>query len=229
MFITFEGLDFSGKTTQAGRLVERLTVHSPYRHTTPPTIHFLREPGGTSIAERIRALLLDRQHTVMCAETELFLFSASRAQLVTEVIRPAVERGEIVVCDRFYDSTTAYQAYGRGLPLDEVQAVNRFATGGLRPDLTLFVDIPVDALERRLAGAGVGADRMESAGREFYERVRKGFLAIVAAEPDRVVRVDGDADRDTVGQDVWRRVVTRFPAYAVQPMDSGSSWTETRC
>lgn len=223
MFITFEGLDFSGKTTQAGRLVERLRVHTSSRRTTIPEVHFLREPGGTSLAERIRVLLLDRRNTAMSAETELFLFSASRAQLVNEVIRPALERGDIVVCDRFYDSTTAYQAYGRGLPLDAVQAVNRFATGGLRPDLTLLVDIPVDALEHRMAAAGVGADRMESAGREFYECVRQGFLAIATSEPDRVVCIEGDADRDTVALSVWQAVTARFPGSAVQTAGNSGS------
>ncbi len=140
MFITFEGLDFSGKSTQATILVEKLKK-------AHPVVHFLREPGGTKISERIRDILLDKKNLEMTDAAELLLFSAARAQLVKEVIVPALQRGEIVVCDRYYDSTTAYQGYGRGIDLDAVKSINRLATGGTDPDITFFVDIPVDEIE----------------------------------------------------------------------------------
>ncbi|MGA9116130.1 MAG: dTMP kinase [Bacteroidota bacterium] len=184
MFITFEGLDFSGKTTQATLLVRRLASDGR-------VVHFLREPGGTPISERIRDLLLDGRYPEMGDVTELLLFSAGRSQLVREVIGPALARGEDVVCDRYADSTTAYQGYGRGLDSAAVRAVNALATGGIRPDLTIFVDIPVEEIAPRKAAAGQPFDRMESSGREFYERVRAGYAALVREEPGRIRRVDG--------------------------------------
>ena len=202
MFITFEGLDFSGKSTQANLLVERL---KKAKHV----VHFLREPGGTKISERIREILLDRSHLEMTEAAELLLFSASRTQLVAEVIVPALQRGEIVVCDRYYDSTTAYQGYGRGFNLEAVRHINKIATAGTDPDLTILVDIPVDEIERRKAAAGMTFDRMESAGREFYERVRKGYLDIARNEPDRLVLVDGLASIDAVKTQVWQAVERR--------------------
>lgn len=183
MFLTLEGIDFSGKSTQAKMLVDALSAER--------AVCFLREPGGTPISERIRTILLDKKNLALTDRAELLLFSASRAQLVAGVIRPALARGEIVICDRYYDSTTAYQGAGRGLPMDAVSAINTFATGGLAPDLTLFIDIPVDEIERRRAAAGKGFDRMEAAGREFFQRVRDGYASLAAAEPDRFVRIDG--------------------------------------
>lgn len=202
MFITFEGLDFSGKSTQANLLVERL---KKAKHV----VHFLREPGGTKISERVREILLDRSHLEMTEAAELLLFSASRTQLVAEVIVPALQRGEIVVCDRYYDSTTAYQGYGRGFNLEAVRHINKIATAGTDPDLTILVDIPVEEIERRKAAAGMTFDRMESAGREFYERVRKGYLDMARNEPDRLVLVDGLASIDAVKTQVWQAVERR--------------------
>jgi len=202
MFITFEGLDFSGKSTQAKLLVERL---KKAKHV----VRFLREPGGTKISERIREILLDKSHLEMTEAAELLLFSASRTQLVAEVIVPALQRGEIVVCDRYYDSTTAYQGYGRGFNLEAVRHINKIATAGTDPDLTILVDIPVEEIERRKAAAGMTFDRMESAGREFYERVRKGYLDIARNEPDRLVLVDGLASIDAVKTQVWQAVERR--------------------
>lgn len=183
MFLTLEGIDFSGKSTQAKMLVDALSGER--------AVCFLREPGGTPISERIRDILLDKKNLELTDRAELLLFSASRAQLVASVIRPALAKGEIVICDRYYDSTTAYQGAGRGLPMDAVRTINTFATGGLAPDLTLFIDIPVDEIERRRAAAGKGFDRMEAAGREFFQRVRDGYCALAAAEPGRFVRIDG--------------------------------------
>jgi len=208
MFITFEGIDLSGKSTQAQLLAGRLREQ---RSSTGalPVVRLIREPGGTPISERLREILLDRKNTEMNPWAELFLFSAARAQLVSEVIRPALARGEIVVCDRFYDSSTAYQGHGRGLDLETVRRINRAATGGTDPELTIVVDIPVEEIARRRSAAGLGTDRMESAGREFYERVRKGYAEIMNREPHRVVTVDGSRSVQQVGEDVWR-VATRL-------------------
>jgi dTMP kinase len=196
MFLTFEGLDASGKTTQAQRAVEwlRTRVGKPVR--------FIREPGGTAISERLRAMLLDGENLALTDLTELLLFSASRAQVLHEVIRPALRRGEVVVCDRYYDSTTAYQGYGRGLDLDAVRQINAVATGGTDPDLTLLVDISVGELERRKRLQGARPDRMEAAGREFYERVRTGYLAIAREHPGRFAVIDGMQDIEDVAREV---------------------------
>lgn len=163
----------------------------------------LREPGGTEISERIREILLDRRHREMGQTTELLLFSASRAQLVDEVIVPALLRGEIVVCDRFYDSTTAYQGYGRGLDLETVERINRLVAGKARPDLTILIDVSVDEIESRMQRAGASADRMENSGRAFYERVRAGYQALCRREPDRCVCVDGMRPVDAIAEQIW--------------------------
>jgi dTMP kinase len=203
MFITFEGLDFSGKSTQAKLLVDKIKA---LPDSTRRVVHFFREPGGTKISERIRAILLDKEHLELSDTAELLLFSASRSQLVTEVIIPALGRGEIVVCDRYCDSTTAYQGYGRGLNLEAVRGVNRLATGATDPDITFVIDIPVAEIERRKAKAGIPFDRMESAGKEFYERVRSGYMEIAKNEPNRLVVIDGATTIQDVEREVWRVV-----------------------
>jgi len=203
MFLTFEGLDASGKTTQAQILVEALRA----RGAAP--VRFIREPGGTAISERLREILLDRRNLDLSDLSELFLFSASRAQLVREVIAPALARGETVVCDRFYDSTTAYQGYGRGLDMAAIEAVNAIAVAGTHPDLTILVDITVDEVIRRKLAAGATADRMEKGGREFFERVRRGYLAIAREHPDRVRVVDGMRSVEPIAADILRAVGER--------------------
>jgi len=210
MFVTLEGLDYSGKSTQAERLVRRLEQSHGEQPDRWPAVTFLRDPGGTPLSERLRDVLLDRRHLAMCGRTELLLFAASRAQLVEGVIRPSLLRGSLVVCDRFYDSTTAYQGYGRELNLDEVVRLNEFATGGLKPDLTILFDVPIGDVERRRRTARADADRMESSGRAFYERVRAGYLAIAAAEPLRIVRIDGTEGPDAVEARVWDAVRERL-------------------
>ena len=204
MFLTFEGVDCSGKTTQAAMLVEALCARSGR------IVHFIREPGGTAISERLREILLDRSNLELAELTELFLFSASRAQLVAQVILPALARGEIVVCDRFHDSTTAYQGYGRGLDLDAVRRINTVATAGTDPDLTLLVDITVGEIEARKKASGGAPDRMENAGREFYERVRKGYLAIAREQPERFVVIDGMRNVNDIARDIRRAVEERL-------------------
>lgn len=213
MFLTFEGLDFSGKTTQARLVVEKLTAPRANSGISPTYVRFIREPGGTRISERLRDMLLDKKNLDLSQTAELLLFSASRAQLVEEVILPALRRGETVVCDRFYDSTTAYQGYGRGLDLATIRQINRAATSGLTPDLTVLVDIPVTEIERRKSLAGLSFDRMESAGKAFYEKVRDGYLQIAREEPERFVVVNGLKSIQELEQEIWNAVVCREKSF----------------
>ena len=226
MFLTFEGLDFSGKTTQARLLVEKLNTARPGGETGgdlrqlswragPPVVHFLREPGGTQISERIREVLLDNRLLEMTDLAEMLLFSASRTQLVSEVIMPALHRGEIVVCDRFFDSTTAYQGYGRGVDLDAIAKINRIATLGLTPDLTVLIDIPVEEIELRKRRAGLHFDRMEASWKEFYERVRAGYRDIARREPGRFVEVDGTASIEAVQHAIGLSVEQRVAGWSI--------------
>lgn len=188
-FITLEGVDGSGKSTQASLLVERLREQRR-------EVVALREPGGTPISEKIRALLLDPENAEMADECELLLYEASRAQLVREVIEPALLRGAIVVCDRFYDSTHAYQHGGRGLSDALVSRANELGCCGLSPDVTLVLDIdPAAALARATAQ---GADRLEAEGLAFQQRVRKDYLALAQADPARVRVIDAAGDPELV-------------------------------
>jgi dTMP kinase len=196
VLVTIEGGEGVGKSTQSRLLVERLV-------SAGVTVLRTREPGGTPVGDRIRGVLLDPGAEV-APGAELLLYEASRAQLVSAVIEPALARGDVVVCDRFYDSTTAYQAFGRGLDADLVRSLNEAATGGVRPDVTVYLALPVeDAMPRATAG---GADRMESESFEFHRRVISGFEAIAAAEPDRVLRVDATGTVHEVAGRVWGAV-----------------------
>jgi dTMP kinase len=180
VFITVEGCEGTGKSTQAALLAEAL-------REAGLSVTEVREPGGTPVSEAVRALLLDRAHNGLDPRAELLLYEASRAELVSRVIRPSLASGGAVVCDRFFDSTTAYQGYGRELPLDQVVRLNQFATSGLVPDLTIVLDLdPAEGLARATGG---GADRLEAEELAFHERVRDGFLKIAVEEPDRVVVV----------------------------------------
>ena len=199
MFITFEGLDGSGKTTQARLLTEKLKEEGR-------DFIFLREPGGTEISEKIRAILLDRDHLELSQLAEFFLFSAARTQLVSEVIRPGLDSGRIVVCDRFYDSTTAYQGYGRGIDLDAVKKVNHVASLGIVPDLTFILDIELSEINRRKATGKAAADRMEGAGTEFYTKVRQGYLNIAKAEPRRCAPINGMRPSREIHEEIWNIV-----------------------
>lgn len=204
LFITFEGTEGSGKSTQVPLLVERL-------HEWGQKVRVFREPGGTPIGEEIRHTLKhSHDNAAMTAEAELLLMNASRAQLVREVIAPALARGEIIVCDRFYDSTTAYQGYGRQLDLETVRSVIDLAVGKTRPDLTLFLKVPPGVSEERLRSRQATMpfirDRMEEADRAFFERVAQGYDAIAAAEPNRVKVIDAAATVVGVQSAIWRVV-----------------------
>lgn len=181
LFITLEGADGCGKSTQAAVLADRIAA-------TGREVVRLREPGGTAVSEKIRALVLDPENSEMAPECELLLFEASRAQLVRQVIEPALARGAVVVCDRFYDSTFAYQAAGRSLAEPTIRAANALGSCGVAPDRTLVLDMDTDAALSRATRDG--ADRMEAEGVAFQRRVREGYLRLVAEEPRRVRRVD---------------------------------------
>jgi dTMP kinase len=204
LFITFEGTEGSGKSTQIALLAERL-------RGLQLKLRLIREPGGTPIGEEVRHTLQhSSQNHSMTPETELLLINASRAQLVREVIRPALERGEVVLCDRFYDSTTAYQGYGRGLDPMVVRAVIDFAVGPTRPDLTLLLFVPIAVSEARRAQRrrtdGGARDRMEEADRAFFLRVEQGYRVLAETEPQRVRFIDATQEIASVSGEVWRWV-----------------------
>lgn len=197
-FITFEGIDGSGKSTQVALLKERLEA-------LDRTVVIVREPGGTVLSEQIRGLLLDHHSRDLSKRAEALLFSTARAQLVHEVIIPALERGEIVLCDRYADSTIAYQGYGRELPLNEIITIQEFATNNIQPDIKILLDLSVDVAATRLLGSY--ADRMESAGRAFQERIRQGYLKMAQAAPGEWLVVNGDQPVEKIAGEIASRVV----------------------
>lgn len=184
MFITFEGPEGGGKTTQI-QLLQELLLRQGYSVLTT------REPGGTPIGNAIRSILLDAAHTAMSERAEALLFNAARAQLVDEVIRPALARGQIVLCDRYADSTLAYQGYGRELDPASLKALIRFATAGLQPDLTIYLEVdPATGIERKRQLAGAEWNRLEEEDLIFHQRVVAGFHALMRAEPERWLAVN---------------------------------------
>lgn len=206
MFITFEGPDGSGKSTQVPLLVDFLRARGY-------TVFGTREPGGTPIGDQIRAVLHDLKNQQMHPHTEVLLFAASRAQLVAQEIMPRLAAGEIVVCDRYADSTLAYQGYGHGLDLPTLRTILAFATGGLQPDLTIYLDIaPEEGLARRQAGAEQGAEwnRMDAQALAFHQRVRAGYLALIAEDPARWVRVQANAPREAIQAAIQAIVLARL-------------------
>lgn len=205
-FITFEGPEGSGKSTHARRVAEQLRARGL-------TVLQTREPGGTPTGEAIRGILQhDHAGESPVARTELLLFCASRAQLVEQVIAPALARGAWVICDRFADSTLAYQGYGRGFDLAELRAINAFATGGLKPDLTLLLDLDTDAgmarVRERHAVDGHQPDRIEREALAFHRKLRQGFLELAQAEPGRFCVIDTRPPQEMVAETVWRAVET---------------------
>jgi dTMP kinase len=207
-FITFEGTEACGKSTQVQRLKMRLEQSS-----VPVLV--TREPGGTAIGESIRELLQFAPHSsAMAAETELLLFAASRAQLVREVIEPALRRGVCVISDRFFDSTTAYQGAARKLNQRVVEQLNQFAVDDCRPDITFVLDVDLPIAERRLQSHARRADRMEQEPHEFYRAVRRGYRDLAAHEPNRVILIDASRPVEQIADEVWQVLCARFPAIA---------------
>jgi dTMP kinase len=202
LFVTLEGGEGSGKSSQAQALKALLEAKEL-------TVTVTREPAGCPLGQRVRELLVDAS-LELDARSELFLFVAQRAQHAAEVIRPALERGEIVICDRFGDSSVAYQGYGRGLSPDDVRLANRMATKGLVPDLTVLLDVPVETGLARKRGESA-PDRIGQEGASFHERVRQGYLAMAAEEPDRFLVVDGTLPAEEITRTVWRRLEPLLP------------------
>ncbi len=200
MFITLEGPEGSGKTSHIPYLVEYLREKG---YTVFPT----REPGGTSISEQIREILHDLKNAEMHPRTETLLYQAARAQIVEQVIRPRLEAGEIVLSDRYYDSTIAYQGYGHQQNLEEVRALVKYATGGLTPDLTILLDLDVEVGLKRKTQNGIEWNRLDAYTVEFHQRVRKGYLEMVKAEPKRWVVVDASQSWDKVQGDLREKIL----------------------
>ena len=197
LFITLEGGEGSGKSTQAQAL--KALLEDAGRKVT-----VTREPAGCPLGQRVRELLNDPS-VELDAPSELLLFATARAQHVAEVIRPALEHGEVVICDRFGDSSVAYQGYGRGLSIDDVREANRMATRGLVPDLTVLLDVPVETGLARKRGEDA-PDRIGQEAAEFHERVRQGYLAMAAEEPERFLVVDGTIPPGEITRAIWRRL-----------------------
>src|SRR6476659_8672737 len=207
-FISFEGSEGSGKSTQADRLAARLQ-----RCGVPHVL--TREPGGTPIGESIRDLLQFAPHNSnMTPATELLLFEASRSQLVREVIKPALERGICVIADRFLDSTTVYQGAARKLDREMIERVNAFAVGDCVPDVTFVLDVDAATAQSRMQREPRKADRMEQQPAEFYERVREGYRELAMHEPKRIVLINGSLDRERIETTIWEKLCSRFSVLA---------------
>lgn len=208
-FITFEGIEGCGKSTQEARLAEALS-HRGYRVTRT------REPGGCAIAEQIRAILLDAGNRALVPMAELLLYAAARAQHVEEVIRPALEENRVVICDRFTDATLAYQGFGRSLDIDLITELNRLATAGIVPDLTILLDCPEEvglarAMARINAGKGAREERFEMESLQFHRAVRQGYLTLAEAEPGRFVVIDGTLGIEETAAAIAEAVFSRLP------------------
>lgn len=197
MFITFEGIDLAGKTTQVQLLAKFLKEKGH-------EVVILREPGGTEISEKIRTLLLDSSNQ-LTSFTELFLFEAARSDLVQKIIKPSLEKGTIVICDRFWDSTIAYQGYGRNIPLEFIEMCNQYASGGLEPDLTFFVDISLETMIQRVKNKRI--DRMEKEPDDFIERVINGFREIAKRYSSRIYVLKGTDSVETIHQNIVKVVL----------------------
>jgi len=205
LFITFEGTEGCGKSTQINALAARLQVQGQQVLQT-------REPGGTSLGEAVRNLLQhDEAGAGMSPEAELLLFTASRAQLTRERILPAIAKGEIVLCDRFMDSTTVYQGVARQIDIQAVAAINRFAVGEARPDLTILIDLPPEVGMARVHARSDGQlDRIEQEAIEFFQAVRAGYLKLAESEPERFLVLDGSASVEVLEQQIWAAVQPRL-------------------
>jgi dTMP kinase len=203
MFITLEGPEGSGKTSQ-------LPALAGYLRTAGYDVLVTREPGGTAVGDQIREILMNLKNVSIIPRTEILLFLAARAQHVDEVIRPALTAGKVVLCDRFGDSTLAYQGFGHKTDLETLQALLHFSTGGLKPDLTLLVDVPVEMGMARKRDNSSEWNRLDAYALAFHERVRQGYFALAEAEPERWVIVDATEEKDRVQQALRKAILTRL-------------------
>lgn len=195
MFISFEGIDFCGKTTQINLLKQ-------YLEKLGREVYIVREPGGTQISEKIREILLNKKHLEMCDETEIFLFSGARAQAVREIVRPHLADGAVVIADRFHDSTTAYQGFGRGLNAEAVKKINEIATGGTLPDITFYLKLSVEESSRRKYACDAELDRIEKSNDQFYKRVIEGYEKIALEFPLRIKTVNGERSPQEIHEEI---------------------------
>jgi len=203
MFVTFEGIDGSGKSTQI-RLLEQYLTSSHIEYIS------VREPGGTEFSELIRSILLDSTHSINPI-SELMLFEAARADLVEKVIKPALEKGKIVITDRFYDSTTAYQGYGRQLKIDYVNICNELAIGKCKPDITFLLNLPLDIAKERINH--LQPDRIEQSSLDFFQRVYEGFLEIAKKNPERIAIIDSNKDKNDTFIEIKTILQKKFPKH----------------
>jgi dTMP kinase len=202
-FISFEGIDFSGKTTQIELLTNQL-------EQLGENVLIMREPGGTKISERIRDILLDKNNNDMTNLCEVFLYSAARNQLINEKIIQELDAGNFVIADRYVDSTTAYQGFGRRIPMDLIRDINMAATGELLPCITFILDIDPDQILDRKKQRNIEIDRLESAGKDFYDRVHKGYHKIAELDPIRVKLIDATKSIDQIKTDIWEFVAQKM-------------------
>jgi len=202
-FISFEGIDFSGKTTQIDLLTNQLEQMGEH-------VLIMREPGGTKISEQIRDILLDKNNDEMTDLCEVFLYSAARNQLINQKILNELETGNFVIADRYVDSTTAYQGFGRGIPMDLIQNINRAATGDLLPGQTFILDIDPDQIVDRRKQRNMEIDRLESAGKDFYDRVHKGYHKIAELDTIRVKQIDATQSIDQIKSEIWEFVIQKM-------------------
>ena len=199
--ITFEGIDGSGKSTQIQMLEHEFNKLGVEYKT-------FREPGGTELSEKIRAILLDKENIELISTSESLLFAAARAQLTAEQIKPAIEKGEFVICDRFTDSTIAYQGYGRGLDIKQLEEINYIATAGLTPDITFILDISPEAAAVRMEAEA--SDRMEETGVDFYRRIRGGYRQIKDQNPNRYSLINGEQSSENVFKEIKEIIMKQF-------------------
>ncbi len=203
MFITFEGIDYSGKSVQAQLLYQKL-------QDMQYSVVAIRDPGATRLSEVIRRILLDNKNHEMSYQTELLLYEAARAQMVHEIIRPALQNGQVVICDRFFDSTTAYQGYGRQLDLDIIHQANNLGSCGFVPDLTFLIDVDVHTASARREKQEMNADRLEAEGIEFQNRVRQGYLQIARENKKRIHVFNGEQTIENLSLEIIQLVENRL-------------------
>ena len=198
-FISFEGIDFCGKSTQVKLLASKLDKDGY-------GVIVVREPGGTEISEKIRSILLDNSNSNLIPEAELLLYEASRAQLTRELIAPGIKAGKIILSDRYFDSSTAYQGYGRGLDIESIQKINLLASSGIKPNLTFLFDLDPEIAQYRYSSLPLFKDRLEEEKIEFHRRVRQGFLKIASAEPQRFKIIPADDDIINISKIIYSAV-----------------------